>query len=211
MGGPAGIIGCPGSGKTSLAREMASRLVSETGCPLIIVDTGRNELFDDQYHAASLQEVLEIVWGEGEHVTWTPASPDEFESLCGSIYNVAKDARERRAEVQLPILLLDELRNTFGLQKVIRPKFAQCLIEWRRTLTGCLVTSQLYHDGGNALKGLCEEWYFHRMLAPDDQKDIRADYGYEPEVIAALPSRKECALAGRPLSDAYIHRKVGFS
>jgi hypothetical protein len=208
--GPAGIIGCPGSGKTSLAREMASELVAATGCPLIIVDTGRNELFEDQYHAASLAELIAIVWGEGDHVTWTPQSPEEFEALAAALYGTAEDARARHVPIQLPILLLDELCNIFGAQKVIRLNFRKCLNEWRRTMTGCFVTSQLYHDGGNALKGLCSDWSFHRMIGPDDCKDIRADYWIPPEIIAKLPSRRECAEAGRPLSDAYVHVKAGF-
>lgn len=210
MAGPAGILGCPGSGKTTLARRLASADVETTGAPLIIGDTGRNELFDDQYHAASLQEVLEIVWGEGEHVTWTPQSPDEFEALCGALYETAEDGRRRGAQGVLPILLVDEFFNVLPPSRRLGPNLQKCLREWRRTLSGCYLTAQLYHDGGRVLKGLVSDWYVHRMTAPEDQADLRADYGISPDVVAALPSAKECAASGRSISDSYVHLKVGF-
>lgn len=210
MTGPAGILGCPGSGKTTLARALASADVAASGCPLIIVDTGRNELFEDQYHAAGLAEVLDIVWGEGDHVTWTPARREEFDALCGAIYEAAEDARRRGAPAVLPILLLDEIANILPPSKQLGANCQKCLREQRRTLSGFYATGQLYHDGGRVLKGLVTDWYVHRMTAPEDQSDLRADYGLDPDVVGKLPSAKECAQAGRPTSEAYIHLKVGF-
>jgi len=48
------------------------------------------------------------------------------------------------------------------------------------------------------------------MLSPECRSSIRRHHGVEESVLEKLPSAKECALAGRPTSEAYVYRKVGF-
>lgn len=207
--GPVLILGCPGSGKTTLGESLAYDLIDVTGAALIVADTGRVEAFDKMYHAASLAELARRVWGEGFHTAYTPEDPEDFNQLCKMIVDAAEANRARGLQVVPVILFLDELFNIKPGREV--PKwFSKCLREWRRILAGAFVTSQLYRDSGRVLKGLVSRIIVHRMTAPEDQTDLRADYGLEPEVISVLPSAKECYDAGRPVSDAYKDLKVGF-
>lgn len=199
MSGPVGILGCPGSGKTTLARRLASDIVARTGAPLLVIDTGAVENFTDIPHAQDVDDLIEMVWTDGVHAAYTPKDPEEFETVCGAIIGGRN-----------VVVLIDELKNVIPPGHPMRANCRRILSEWRRILAGAFVTSQLYHDSGRALQGLASEWYFFRMLGPEDQRDIRADHGIEPEVIANLPSAKECALTGRREAESYIYRKVGF-
>lgn len=195
----AGILGCPGSGKTSLARALAHQAVEESGAPLLVVDTAHQEIFEDMYHASSVDEVLDIVWGEGDHCAYKPRDPHDFETLMGGVYGGRN-----------VVLVVDELRNVIPPGTTMRANFRNCLSEHRRVLVAGFVTSQLYSDSGAALRGLSTEWYFFRMLEDQDKIDIRRHHQIPEEVIAALPSAKECFESGRPTSEAYVYKKVGF-
>lgn len=207
MSGPVGILGCPGSGKTTLARRLAVKLIDRTGIPLLVVDTGQVDVFDDMPHVYTVKEACLAVWGEGRHVAFTPRESDAFERLCGAVYGAHAETPEKPPAV---ILLVDELKNVVPPGQAVKYEFRRCLSEHRRVLAGCFVTSQLYSDVGRSLKGLATEWYIHRMPGPDDQRDLRADYGLDPAVLAALPSAKECAQRGESPDKAYVHLRVGF-
>lgn len=197
--GPVGLIGAPGAGKTTLADSLAFALIDRTGAPELTVDTGGVEAYADQYHAEDLDELTDLIWGRGIHCCYTPKDPDDFDALCGAIY-AARGV----------ILKVDELKNVKPVGRPIPPKFRQVLGEWRRCLVGCYVGTQLYEDCGDALHGLAAEWFFFRLLDADERVKVGRKYEIDPDVLKTLPSMKECALSGRPLSESYVHRKVGF-
>lgn len=212
MSGPVGILGCPGSGKTTLAIGLAIACAQRTGAAIGALDTGRVEQFDSWYHAASVEEFLTRVLGQrsgGEwivpprHTAYTPKSQEEFDRICAGLYAAAQQGR-------WIILIVDELFNVIPSSRSVPENYQRILREWRRVLHGSFFTSQLYRDCGRKVKGLISEWYMHRMTAPEDQDDIQRDHGIKQEVIATLPSAKECHQAGRPISDSHIYLKVGF-
>lgn len=210
MSGPVLILGCPGSGKTTRALDMAASLISSTGAVLVVIDTGRVELFDRMYHASTLAELAARVWGEGLHTAYTPSSPADFELLCGMIYDAAEANRAKRKPVVPVAFLTDELYNVRSAFRKDESAAQRILREHRRVLAGAYITSQLYRDGGRVIKGLISELVVYRMTAPEDQADLRADYGLNADELAALPSAKQCAESKRPISDAYRILKVGF-
>ncbi|HYF22605.1 MAG TPA: ATP-binding protein [Caulobacteraceae bacterium] len=186
------VLGCPGSGKTTRARALAAEMTA-VGAALIVVDTGRVEAFDDMYHARSLDELIDVVWEDGDDIAFTPKDGEEFDRLCGAIYGGRN-----------VVLLVDELYNVVPSVRSIPENFQRCLRERRRVLAGAVVTSQLYRDCGRAMKGLVTHILVGRMTAPEDQADLKADYGLEPERVGQLPPARE-----NP-DGAFIPLKVGF-
>lgn len=186
------ILGCPGSGKTTEGRNLAASMTAQ-GAALLTVDTGRNEILEDLYHAPTLETTIDTVWGHGLDCAYTPKNPDEFDRLCGAIYGGRG-----------VVLFIDELFNVVPSVRSVPENFQRCLRERRRVLAGAVITSQLYRDCARAMKGLVTHLRVGRMTAPEDQADLKADYGLVPEVLAQLPAAKDDP------AGAFLEVKVGF-
>lgn len=200
MTGPVVLIGCPGSGKTHLARQLAGADVGRTGFPLLVIDSARVDQFQDLHHAQTVREAIERVWGQGLHTAFTPEAPEQFDRLAA-----AARAGKRC------VILIDELKNVLPSVRSMSLPFQLAMRLWRHSeIEGIYATTQSYADAARPLRAVVSKWFVFRMTAPQDLEAIRQDLALEPAEIAALPSAKQCVDAGRPVSDAYREVKVGF-
>jgi len=85
---PSGIawyVGAPQQGKTTLALRHVRELVERTGKPCITLDLGSVTQFKDIYHEANVHDLIDAVWGGGDHVVYSPASIPEIDRLAKAI------------------------------------------------------------------------------------------------------------------------------
>jgi len=177
VSGPVVLIGCPGSGKTTLARKLASEEVSRTGFPLLVIDSARVEQFQDLVHAATVRETIHRIWGQGLTTAFTPEKPEDFEKLAA-----AARAGKRC------IILIDELKFVLPSVRSMALEFQLAMRFWRHSkLEGIYATTQSYADAARPLRAVVSRWIVFRMTAPQDLEALRQDLALDPAEIAALP------------------------
>ena len=79
-------VGVPHAGKTTLALAHAAALIRETGYPLLVLDCGHAKKFLTWYHAQSVEEVGDRVWGRGQHTCYFPPNETEFNRVLDGVY-----------------------------------------------------------------------------------------------------------------------------
>ncbi len=177
MSGPVVLIGCPGSGKTTKARELAVAEVARTGFPLLVIDSARVDQFKDLVHTKTVRETIERVWGQGLHTAFTPEAPEDFDRLAA-----AARAGKRC------IILIDELKNVLPSVRSMSLPFQLAMRLWRHSeIEGFFATTQSYADAARPLRAVVSKWIVFRMTAPQDLEALRQDLGLDPAEIAALP------------------------
>lgn len=180
MSGPVILCGCPGSGKTYLADQLARAEVDRTGYPLLVIDSARVDKFNAMHHAASVRETIERVWGEGLHTAYTPESPEDFDRIAAA-------ARAGKRVV----ILIDELKNVLPSSRSMSLAFQLMVRLWRHAeIPAIYATTQSYADAARPLRAVVSEWIFFRMTAPADLEAIGKDFIADPAEIAALPARE---------------------
>jgi hypothetical protein len=200
MSGPTMLVGCPGSGKTYLAWELAKADCDRTAYPILVVDTARVDTFAHLHHTRSVRETIERVWGAGLTCAYTPESPEEFDRLM----------QAARAGKKV-IIVIDELKNVLPSVRSMSLPFQMALRLYRHSeIEGVYATTQCYADAARPLKAVVSDWRFFRINAGGDRADIHHDFGVPEETLAALPSARELVQRGEDPMKAHVHIKTGF-
>jgi len=168
------ILGCPGSGKTTLAYQLLKARASD-GRPALVIDPQRVAQFVSVPHAETVRAAVEAVWGRGEHVAYTPVDVEDFDKLM-SACRAGKNVH----------VLIDEARF-FMSGRTVPPGFSLLSRVYRHAFSDVIATSQSYQDAGRPVKAVVGEWRVGRMTAPGDLDALRADLALDPAEIAALP------------------------
>lgn len=177
MSGPTILCGCPGSGKTFKAHELALAEVGRSGYPLLVIDSARVDRYAAMHHAATVRETVERIWGEGLHTAYTPEDPEDFDRLAAA-------ARAGKNVV----IEIDELKNVLPSTRSMSLPFQLMVRLWRHSnIPAIYATTQSYADAARPLRAVASEWYFFRMTAPADLDAIRQDHGLDPVELAQLP------------------------
>ncbi len=177
MAGPRMMVGCPGSGKSKKALELALEDVNRTGYPLAIINPARAWNFDQFPVTDTRREWADLVWLQGKTASYVPETPEDFVTAMKGVRNGRK-----------VILLVDELADCVpNVGKI--PHAFLILIRWWRHLNipSIYATTQCYSDCGRKLKGNVAQWNFFRIPPGPDQDDICHDFKIKPEQLETLP------------------------
>lgn len=169
------VLGCPGSGKTTLAWRIVCDRAAADGKPILVIDPQRVQTFAGLPHAASVREVCVALWKDGRHVAYTPNGEDDFDALFRAV----------RAGKNVHVLV-DEARF-FMSGRAIPPGFNLFARVYRHALCDVVCTSQSYQDAGRPLKAVVGEWRIGRMTSQGDLEALRVDHNLDPAEIAQLP------------------------
>ncbi len=176
MPGPCMLVGCPGSGKSKKALEMALEAVDRTGFPMIIIDPARAWNFTKYHHAATVRELVDRVWRDGQHTAYTPEDPAE-------IVLILKAARKGRQV----IIVLDEFKDLIPSPRSI-PHVLQAIFRlWRHLeIAEILAATQCYTDAARPFKGSVSKWKIFRLPPGPDQDDCCRDFKLDPARVGTL-------------------------
>jgi hypothetical protein len=177
MPGPVVLLGCPGSGKSRLALELALQEVNRTGYPLLIIDPARAWNFQSYHHAETPDEVVTWLWGKRKHVAYTPMDPErDFEPLM----------RAARAGRQV-ILLIDELKFVLPSSRSMSLQFQLAVRLWRHAdLPAIYATTQCYLDAARPLRAAVSRWMIFRCVDPGDLAHLAKDFRLDPARVEQL-------------------------
>jgi hypothetical protein len=166
------VLGCPGSGKTTLAYKIVRERAAADGKPILAIDPQRVAQLADLPHAESVREACNALWGAGRHVAYTPEGEEDFDALFRAV----------RAGKNVHVLV-DEARF-FMSGRTVPPGFNLFARVYRHAFCDVVCTSQSYQDAGRPVKAVVGEWRVGRMTSPADLEALRVDWNLDPAEIA---------------------------
>ena len=175
IGGVTLFVGCPGSGKTTLARDCAFLDCEKNGRPIVVVDPSRVDQLKCFPHATGLEATVREAWGVGSHVAYTPQGEDEFDGLMAAA-RAGKDV----------ILLLDELRFFASAHYLSRELTLACRM-WKHSNLSVYGTTQHVGDLHAELLAVVTNLVVFRVTSPRGLERLQREYGLAPDVVSQLP------------------------
>ena len=169
------ICGCPQSGKTTKALELARQEALETGFPVLALDPGRVRQLEDIPEAESFRELVYAVWDRGTHSRICPESEESWNRVWTAIRKLGRC-----------IVLVDEARFFVNAFKMSLPAVLATRV-LNHLRVSIILTTQSYGDLPRSLSSVATELHVFRCTAPRDLERLREDYGLDPAEIAALP------------------------
>jgi len=169
------ICGCPGSGKTTKALEIAREEVGRLGFPLLALDPGRVKQLEDIPEAENIRELVYAVWDRGVHTRYCPESDAEWDKVWSLLRKLGRC-----------IVLVDEARYFMSAHRLSLPAVLATRI-LRHLKVSVILTTQSYGDIPRGIASVAGELYVYRCTAPRDLERLKEDHGLDPAEVAALP------------------------
>jgi DNA helicase HerA-like ATPase len=178
--GVAWYAGCPGSGKTTLAKVHARQWSKDTGWPVLVIDSTGASDFERILHTSEPREIVKRLWILRERVTVT--TPEDDRVLDGLIRAV----RGGRGVV----LLVDEAH--FWLSGFNRSgELLRLMRATRHAHVRLLLTTQhLSGDIPQAAFACAPDLYLFRTTSPRSLKVLEREFEVEPAKVRELPKHR---------------------
>jgi hypothetical protein len=168
-------VGIPGSGKTTLAKQHLARLVVETGWPALVLDSTGVDQLKDVRHARSIREVIEWVWGAGEHAAYLPNDAQEVDRLVAACLDPGRVN-----------LLVDEAHTWLSARRGLAGPLLRLMRAHRHAHANVLLTTQhLSGDIPQEALSCAPRLYVFRCTAPAVLDRLRAE-GLDPAQVQVL-------------------------
>lgn len=171
------FVGCPQSGKTTLARELASRLHRERGVPVLVLDAQEVHNFAD-VPARDLADVAATLWRHPRaSVRVVPRNVEEVDRLC----------RAASAGGDL-VVLVDEAHNWLSAQSGCSGELVRLMRTVQHARADLFLTTQ--HLTGDVHQGALScttELYVFRNTSPRVLQVLERDFGMDRARVQALP------------------------
>lgn len=172
------MIGCPASGKTTLARAHAIEAHRSTGWPVLVVDTEGAAQLRGFHRSRSLAEAIRVVWRERASTSFAPNDADEVLALMR--------AARRPGRV---VVLVDEAHVWFDASAggEVRKAILRLMRSHRHAGVRLILTTQhLTGDIPQAALACSPVLHVFRCTSPATLERLRAQYGLAPQRVRAL-------------------------
>lgn len=174
------FVGCPQSGKSTLARELASRLHRERRVPVIVLDAQSVHNFAE-LPECKLEDVAATVWKHPRaSVRVVPRDVDEVDRICRAV-SAGGDV----------VLLVDEAHNWLSAQSGCSGELVRLMRTVQHARADLFLTTQ--HLTGDVHQGALSctsELYVFRNTSPRVLQVLERDFGMDRAKIQALPQFK---------------------
>lgn len=165
--GVAWYIGCPNSGKTTLARAHACQAARENGWPILVVDTEGVAQLSSFPRARCLEAAVRMVWAERQSCSLACPTPDDFAGLLR--------AARRPGRVNL---LVDEAHAWLNARSDSSDALIRLMRAHRHAKLRLFLTTQhLSGDIPQSALACSPELYVFRCTSPATLDRLRAHYG----------------------------------
>ena len=178
----AAYVGCPRSGKSTLALSHAGEDVRRTGWPLLVVNWQGVATFSRVRSVDTLAGAVDSLWSLGSSCQWRPPSLDEFARLMDAVIEGGKVN-----------VLIDEARWCLSAASISRPlslllRSTQHTGDVARALPlNVRLTTQAFRDLHSDALACVEELIVFRCTAPRDLERLRGEYGMDSQAVRSLP------------------------
>jgi hypothetical protein len=192
MGGCSLYTGDTASGKTHLAYCRSIADVTESGQPLLILDSFGADNFDSirsHYECESLASTVEKLYGKGEHVIWSPRDCDELEEFSKICWKAAK------ADPKTPITILLDESSPWLSPKYEPPELTRLIRGHRHCGITLHITTQYCGDLPPVYWQCCHHIYIFRNTSPRALERIKLMLpSVDPEKVRTMPLREHIAV-----------------
>lgn len=169
-------VGCPGSGKTTLAASHLARLTAATGRPALVIDSGAVDQLAHVPRAASVPAAIEAVWRERRHAAITPTDADQVEQLARAVL------AGRNVNV-----LVDEAAFWLSSSRGRGSELLRLLRAWRHARASVLLTTQhLSGDVPQAALSCAPVLFVFRCTSPAVLDRLEREYGVDRRRVSSL-------------------------
>jgi len=171
-------LGCPASGKTTLARAHAVDAHRATGWPILVVNTEGAAQLDGFHRSRSLAEALRVVWRDRASTSYAPRDADEVLALMR--------AARRPGRV---VVLIDEAHVWFDATAggEVRRAILRLMRSHRHAGVRLLLTTQhLSGDIPQAALACSPILHVFRCTSPATLARLESQYGLEPARVRLL-------------------------
>lgn len=172
------VVGCPGSGKTTKALELAREEIGKSGRPLLVLDPGRVKPLEEIPEAEDIRELVYAVWDRGAHCRYCPDAEAEWDKVWDVIRKLGR-----------MIVLVDEARYFMSAYRLSLPAVLATRI-LRHLEVSVILTTQSYGDIPRGISSIAGELYVYRCTAPRDLERLKEDHALDPAEISTLEQFK---------------------
>ena len=182
------IVGCPQSGKTTLARVLAARRRAERGVPVLVLDSALVHNFTD-VPLHTIEEARHALWREPRgSCRIAPSSLDDVDRMCRAV-QAGKDC----------IVLVDEAHFWLSAQSGVSSELTKLMRATQHARVDLYLTTQhLTGDVPQTALSCTSDLYVFRCTAPRVLQTLEREFSIPRETAGSLPQW------------SYIERRIGF-
>lgn len=177
--GTSWYIGCPDSGKTTLARFHAIEAARENGNPILVIDSEGVLQLRDFPRAHSVDQAVELIWGARQSVAYLPFDDDEVDRLLAACH--------KPGQVNV---LIDEAHAWFDATRggALRRRILRLMRAHRHSKVRLLLTTQhLSGDIPQAALSCAPVLHVFRCTGPATLERLEREYGLDSMRVRNLP------------------------
>ena len=182
------IVGCPQSGKTTLAVSLAARLSRERRVPVLVVDSAEVHNLAS-VPRASIKEAIRACWESPRgNARLVPRDLREMNRICSVV----------RAGGNI-VLLVDEANFWLSAQSGVSGDLTRLMRATQHAQVDVILTTQhLTGDVPQVALSCTSALYVFRCTAPRVLQTLEREFGMDRAAIASLPQF------------SYIPQRIGF-
>lgn len=175
--GVAWIVGCPQSGKTTLARWEASRLSRERGWPVLVIDAASVHNLAD-VPSATVDEAISALWKEPRgSARIAPRSLEEVDRACRAV----------RAGKRV-VLLVDEAHYFLSAQSGVSSELLRLMRATQHAQAEVLLTTHhLTGDVPQSALSCTSRLLVFRCTSPRVLRVLETEFGFPRQEVRELP------------------------
>lgn len=175
--GVAWYVGCPASGKTTLARAHAIRASAENHWPVLVIDSESVQQLAGFARARSVKAAIQSIWTRRESCAFMPHSSKQIEQLLRSCHSPGRVN-----------LLVDEAHLWLSARSPVTATLLRLMRAHRHSKLRLFLTTQhLSGDVPQAALACSPRLFVFRCTSPATLDRLEREFGMDRLRISELP------------------------